>query len=133
MPFFNTSDTLYAAMQELFERMRISSSNPIDDLSASRLIIKIRLSSPTAEITVNGRQQPVQVSYGSSVIRPDLDVSMQADVLHQILLHETSLRSAIADQKMKVIGPIWKTKSLASILNEGRALYPQVLQEQGLR
>ncbi len=128
-PFYPSSDQLYQAMQVLFERIRLSATNPVDNLQASKLVIRIRLDNPQAEITVNGRMQPVRVLYGESTLRPDLDVSMAADTLHLILKHEISLKQAIANRQMKVIGPIWRTKPLADILNEGRLLYPQVLKD----
>jgi hypothetical protein len=58
---------------------------------------------------------------------------MSTDILHQILLDQLSLKKAVANRQLKVIGPIWKTTPLAEILEQGRQLYPSILHERGVR
>jgi hypothetical protein len=133
MAFFSTSQQLYSTLQILFERMNNHVPNPLEALYASRLIIRFKLTDPSAEITVNGRIQPVKVYYGKSAALPDLGVELSADTLHQILMDELSLRVSLAQRQMKVTGPIWKTSLLADILHEGRKLYPHIIQENGFK
>ena len=129
---YTSEEQLYQSMRLLFEHMRRQMPNPIDQLAASRLLIRLRITQPAAEIFVNGRQSPVSIHYGSSKLRPDLDAEMSAETLHQILSDTLSLKRALADRRVKVMGPIWKTASLVEILHQGRALYPAVLRQQGL-
>jgi hypothetical protein len=132
MPFYTNSDYLYRAMQNLFERLAEKRPGPMDALSASRLTIRFKLKEPSAEILVNGRMQPARLMYGSSSLRPDLDVELSADLLHQILLDEASIKKSIAARQLKVTGPVWKTTLLADILQEGKSIYPAILRENGL-
>ena len=61
-----------------------------------------------------------------------LDIELAADTLHQVLLGEQSLKKAFAGGLLKVRGPVWKTSDLGGLLDQGRQIYPQVLEEQGL-
>lgn len=134
MPIYNSEEQFYQMMQHLFERIRIQNPNPIDKLATARLIIRLSFTDPEAEIIVNGRRKPVIVSYGSikSLLLPDLEAEMTTETLHMVLMHTISLKSAIAYGKIKVSGMLWKTSSLAAILEQGRAHYPLILREHGL-
>ena len=95
-------------------------------------MIRLRTTDPEVEITINGRKKPVQITYGPSYPRPTLDIELAADTLHRVLLGEQSLKKALAGGLLKVHGPVWKTSHLGGLLKQGRQIYPQVLEEQGL-
>ncbi|HBX70696.1 MAG TPA: hypothetical protein DEH25_15275 [Chloroflexi bacterium] len=132
MPFFNNAEQVYSTMQALFEHLRHETPNPVDTLVSSRLNILITLSDPEAHININGRKRPVEVKYGTTNGRADLEISMTADQLHQILLDEYSIKTGFANGELKVRGPVWKTLAFADIFIQGRTYYPEVLREQGL-
>ena len=132
MPPYASSEQLYGAMQLLFDQLSAQKPGPMDSLAASRLTIRFRLLQPEAEITINGRAQPARMLYGKNHLRPDLQVEMQADLLHRILIREASIRESFAGGKLKVLGPIWKTQVLVDILEAGRTLYPAIVRENGL-
>jgi hypothetical protein len=132
MPVYANADQFYACTRVLFTRIEEEAPTAAEEILASRLMIRLRCTKPTAEITINGRRRPVQTSYGPSRLRPDLDVELAADTLHHILLGELSLKKALAGGLMKVRGPVWKTFALADLFYQGQALYPQVLRDQGL-
>lgn len=129
MPVFSSSEHLYAVLKDLFERVHRRTPNPIDALYSSKLTIRLRLSAPAGEVSINGRTNPALVQFGGNSARPELDVELNADTLHKILLDELSLKKAVATRQMKVLGPVWKTNSLGAILEAGRAIYPQVLKD----
>ena len=136
MPVYETSDQFYATLRQLFERVREETPNPVDALVSTRLAIRLQLSQPQAVITIYGRRRPVEIAYGNSSPisqqRADLEAELTADTLHYILLDELSLKKAIANRQLKVRGPVWRTKPLAEILDQGKKHYPQILREQGL-
>ncbi len=137
MPFYASSDQFYATLRQLFERVREDTPNPVDALLSARLAIRLHLSQPQAAITIDGRRRPVEIAYGNSSPlsrqRADLEAELSADTLHQILLDELTLMKAIGNRQLKVRGPIWRTKPLAEILDQGKKHYPQILREQGLK
>jgi len=130
MPYYDDSGHLLRNLKSLFERIRIEEPEATRAVSDSRLIIRLKFSSPQAEIVINGRHNPVQVYYNSGSLRPDLDISLPADALHKILLAELSLKKALASGQMSVRGPVFKTFALEDIFRKGQALYPQILREE---
>jgi hypothetical protein len=133
MPFYTDDSQFYSLMQMLFDRLRQRTPNPIDNLTAARLIILMKIPSPEAEVLINGRQKPVSVRYGrTGRVLPDLDAEMTGDTLHKILTHELSLRDAWAKRMIKVKGSILKAAPLVDILRASREIYQDVLREQNL-
>ena len=133
MPFYSTSDEFYATMQTFFDRMRDQQPNPVDTLVNNKISVRLKISHPSAEIAINARRNPVDVSFGDQIKwKPELDIQLSADTLHSILLDELSLSKALSDRKLKVSGPVWKTLTLAAIFHQGKAIYPKILDERNL-
>lgn len=130
MAIYTDPDQLYSSLRLLFGRIQQDPAATRSVLAA-RMAIRLRCTSPGAEVVINGRRQPLQISYGPAVLRPDLDVALSADALHRILLAEMPLRQAIGSGQMVVRGPILKTYPLEAVLHSGQALYPQVLRDLG--
>ena len=132
MPFYADADQFYACTQALFARIEEQNPGAADAILASRLVIRLRCTEPDAELTINGRQRPMQTRFGPSRLRPTLDIELPADTLHRIMLGEMSLKKALANGRLKVLGPVWKATDLADLFRRGQALYREVLHEQGL-
>ena len=132
MAIFVDSEQLYAATKALFARIAEEDPGAADAILASHLVIRLRSTEPETEITINGRQRPLQTTFGPSQVRPTLDIELPADTLHQIMLGEQSMKKALADGLLKVRGPAWKAMALADLFRQGQTLYPGVLREQGL-
>ena len=132
MAIYADSQQLYACARALFDQIQEQHPEAAKAILASHLVIRLRTTDPTVEITINGRKNPVEITYGPTRLRPTLDIELAADTLHQVLLGERSLKKAFAGGLLKVRGPVWKTSELADLLDQGRQIYPQVLKEQGL-
>jgi hypothetical protein len=131
MPFFEDSDQLYAVARDLLTRVQEEIPSASDNIARSHLVIRLATTEPTAEFTLNGRKRPVEITYGPTRLRPSLDLSLQADTLHGILLDELSLKRALANGLIKAQGPVLKLAALADLFRAGRQIYPQVLRDQG--
>jgi hypothetical protein len=129
MVFFTDSDQFYACTRALFSRIEDQDPGAADAILASRLVIRLRTTEPTAEITINGRQRPVETTFGPSRLRPTLDIELSADTLHRIMLGEQSMKKTLAGGQLTVRGPVWKVTALADLFYRMQALYPQVLHE----
>ncbi len=132
MPFYASSDQLYESFRQLFARLEAENPAATQAVRKSKLVFRFNCTRPDACITINGRRNPVQVTYGASSLKADLDVHLSADTLHQILLGHLSLRDALRRKAMQVRGPVWKSFALVEIFNQGKKLYPQILRQQGL-
>ncbi len=132
MPFYRDSEQLYTSFKALFACVETSYPRAHDAIRAARLVIRLRLSQPAAEIHLDGRQNPVRAAFGPRDVRPDLDIELAADTLHRILLGELTLTKALGSGQMKVKGPILKALTLGDLFTTGQRCYPGVLKEQKL-
>jgi len=132
MPFYTDAKQIYSIMEALFERMSDMTPDPVEALVSTHMVIRISLTAPYAHITIHGRKRPVTIGYGPSNGRADMEIGMEADTLHLILLDEYSIKQGFSNGELKVRGPIWKALSFANIFQKGRSFYPQVLNDEGL-
>ena len=132
MPVFADSTQLNSCLKALFTHVEEKNPDATRQVSASHLVIRLRVILPEAEMVINGRRNPVQITYGASSLRPDLEVQLSADALHAILLAELPLGKALASGQMKVRGPVFKSFVMEDVFHSGQAIYPQILREQGV-
>lgn len=130
MSIYRDSDQLYRCAEAFFGKMRETYPRAEDAVKKAKALIRISCPDLEAEFLINGRRNPVEIAYGPSRIRPEVDVEMASDTLHYILLGQLSLPRAVTSKKMKVKGPVWKTFSLADLFERGQDIYPDVLSEQ---
>lgn len=132
MPFYADPDTLYGSLREVFTRLE-TVPEAYRALTGARLTLRLKCSAPAAEVLLDGRRPgQFQAVYGPAAVRPDLDVELATDTLHQILLNALPLKKALGGGLVKVKGPVHKLTALAAVLEAGRLVYPDVLREQKL-
>lgn len=130
MPIYKSSDQLYTCAEAFFNRLRQTYPQAENAVKKAKLLIHISCIGPDVEFLINGRRDPVEITYGSSRIRPEVEVTMSSDTLHKILLGTLSLPKAVTSKAMKVKGPVWKTFALAELFERGQEIYPDILKEQ---
>jgi hypothetical protein len=126
------TDEFYAATRALFIRIEQEDPHAGDAILSTHLVMRLRSTAPDAEITINGRRRPIQITYGPDSVRPTLDIELPADLLHRILLGEQSMKKALASGELKVSGPVWKATALEDLFRQSQSLYPRVLRERNL-
>ncbi|MCP4427668.1 MAG: SCP2 sterol-binding domain-containing protein [Chloroflexi bacterium] len=132
MSFYTDADQFYDNLQALFARIEAGNSGATEALLQSKLRFRFCCSEPDAVLVVDARKRPLQIQYGhANTVKPDLDITLSADTLHQILLGELSLTKAMGSKQLKPTGPIWKTMVLADLFRQAKTIYPEILQEQG--
>lgn len=129
MAIYAGEEQLYACFKALFKRIEQGDETAAHALLKSKLSIRFRCSDPTAAITIDARKKPVDIVYGSTSIKPTLDIGLTADTLHEILLGELGLTKAIGSGRMKPKGPVWKSVALEPLLHDAQKLYPEILQD----
>jgi putative sterol carrier protein len=130
MAIYKDSDQLYTCAEAFFNRLRESYPQAEDAVTKAKTLIRIVCTDPDVEFLINGRRTPVEIVYGSSRIRPEVEVEMSSDTLHNILVGALSLPKAAATRQMKVKGPVWKIFALAELFERGQDIYPDILREQ---
>lgn len=129
MSAFPNTKTLYRTLEDLFHRLQEENPKADQAFTAARLLIRLNCTEPEGTIILNGRSRPFHAVFGPKEIDPDLDIWLSGDILHQILGGEIGLKKAMAQKKVRVQGPVFKTFTLAPLFEHGQRIYPQVLGE----
>ncbi len=132
MPVFSDSNQFYDCLQTLFDRVELAQPQAAEALLRSKLAIRFVTEEPAGVVVMDARKRPFQITYGVNSVKPDVDIALNADILHKILLGDLSITKAMGRRALVAKGPIWKTKALADLFYEARRIYPQVLAEKGL-
>lgn len=132
MAIYRDTEQFYACVRQLFAAIEQKDPNAAAALLKSRLIIRLQLTHPVGELIINGRQSPVETHFGRNSLKPDLDITLNGDTLHAILLGQLTLTKALGSGKLGVKGPVWKATVLADLFRQSQILYPQILQAQGI-
>jgi hypothetical protein len=132
MPVFSGSDQLYAVMKSLLKKIGEKDPTAARTLMSSRLLLRLRLRQPEAEVVINARHNPLEFVYGKSTLQPDLELEISADALHYILTGQMRFSKALGSGQLKLHGPVWKAFVLEDIFKHLQVLYPQVLREYGI-
>ena len=122
MPIYQTTDQLYACANQLFDQIQRDDPEAARPLLASRLVIRLKVTAPVGEIVLNGRSRPITTHFGSNSTRPDLDIELSGDTLHQILLGQLAIAKALGSKQLKAKGPVWKAAVLADLFRQGQTI-----------
>lgn len=129
MTIYASDQQLYTCIGELFRRIGDEHPAAEESVLDAGLLINFRCTQPAAIVTIDGRERPLQILYGTPARRPDLEIELTADALHHILLGDLKLTKAVGSRKLKPKGPVWKVFVLEPILSSAQTLYPQVIQD----
>jgi hypothetical protein len=131
MAVYRDSDQLTTLIKTLFNTIGEDPAT-LRSVTDANLIIRFVLKQPEASVTINGRKNPVMVTFDHSQLRPDLQVEMGADDFHGIMMGTLPLGKAFTGGKMKVKGPMHKSFVLQDIFHRCQDIYPQLARESGI-
>ncbi|MCP4417312.1 MAG: SCP2 sterol-binding domain-containing protein [Chloroflexi bacterium] len=126
MMAYQNEEHLYTCLRDLFAQIEADLPQATDSLLKAKICIRFNCSEPNAGLTINARKRPLQIDYGRSTHKPDLDVDVTGEALHQILLGNLSLTKAVGSKKVKPKGPVWKVMALADLFFHAQKIYPDV-------
>jgi putative sterol carrier protein len=128
---YQDTEHLYKTLQQLFEQLEQYNPTAATDFSRSRLIVRLNTTEPEGVVVLNGRTTPITTLFGEEArLRPDLDITLTANALHQILLGELSLTKALGQRDLQVKGSIFKATALANLFRQSQSIYPQLWNDQ---
>ncbi len=132
MSIYTSDQQLYACFQQLFTAIEAHDAKAANALLKASLAIRFDCVAPAASITIDARRAPVAVRYGSSDVKPTIEIGLKADTLHCLLLGSIRLGKAVGSDLLDMKGPVWKTLALADLFHTAQELYPAVLAEHQL-
>jgi hypothetical protein len=137
MGVFKDSNQFYATVGELMDRAKMDPKVGAK-IAKSGIILQFRYSDPEAVTTINARAKPTQpgafvdVIHGPTDLKPDIEMSMAADVAHAFWHGRVNLVEALAKKRILLKGNQLKVLSLLPAVQSLYAVYPQLLREKGL-
>jgi hypothetical protein len=136
MTFYPDSDTLYAVIRDLFDRV-VDAPGILDDLKKDKMRLRINIVQPDAVILLNTRTDPPGYSLDGDAKAPaDIGLHVEADVLHGVWLSQIRLRDAYTAGRLKIEGSTLRALpqllKLAGVFRFLESQYAPVLRERGL-
>jgi hypothetical protein len=136
MAVFQDSDQFYACVGELMDRAK-KDPQVGPKIAKSGIIIQFRYTNPDAMTTINAKDKPTQpgafvdVIHGPTELKPDVTMSMKADIAHAFWHGKVNLLSALAKKDIVAQGPIPKILKLLPAVEPLYKTYPALLREKG--
>ena len=135
MGVFKDAEALYECLGTLFSTV---AQDPVlgPKLAGSGLVIRFVYSDPDAQITVDTKNPPpagqfFTIHLGACDLKPEVLMTMKADVCHTFWLGKVNLLFALARRQIVAEGPIPKILKLLPIISPAYKLYPEILKKIG--
>lgn len=106
-------------------------------IAKSGIIIQFRYTDPEAITTINAKDKPTQpgafvdVIHGPCDLKPEITMTMKADVSHAFWHGKVNLVSALSKKQIIAVGPIPKILKLLPAVQPLYKQYPELLKEKG--
>ena len=134
MAVFKDYDELYTCMGRLYDEAK-RDSRIAPKIKDSHMVIQFRYDEPNAIVTINAAAPPSQegayfdVLWGDTGLKPDVEMSMKADVAHKFWHGKINLMAALARRQIIAKGPIPKILKLLPAVEPMYEMYPRLLLE----
>lgn len=134
MSLFPSADDVYRCIGGLMVGAR-NHAQLGPKVKASQLIIRFEYTNPESAITIDA-QNPEEgynfnVIFGDIDIKPNVLMTMTADVAHQFWLGKVNLTAALTRGQIKAKGPIQEILKLLPAIQPAYAMYPEHLKSIG--
>jgi putative sterol carrier protein len=136
MAVFQDTEQFYACVGALMDRAK-RDSQVGSKIAKSKIIIQFRYTEPDAMTTIDAKNKPTQagayvdVIHGPTDLKPDVTMSMKADLSHQFWHGKVNLMAALAKKEIVAEGPIPKILRLLPAVQPLYKIYPELLREKG--
>ena len=137
MAIFKSFDELQTCFGRLYDDAK-RDSRIAPKIKDSHLVIQFRYDDPHAVVTINAAAPPSQESAYFDVVwgddtglKPDIEMSMKADVAHQFWHGKVNLMAALARRQIIAKGPIPKILKLLPAVEPMYEMYPRILHDLG--
>jgi hypothetical protein len=136
MGVFRDASQFYECVGELMDRAKMDPQVGAK-IAKSGIIIQFKYTDPEAMTTINAKDKPTQpgafvdVIHGPCSLKPDVAMSMKADIAHAFWHGKVNLISALAKKDIVAVGPIPKIIKLLPAVEPLYKVYPALLREKG--
>jgi putative sterol carrier protein len=114
---------------QMFDQIATDDPDGMGPLVEQQMVIRFRLKQPDVELWVDGRDKPVQTSFGPQPLKASLTATLSGNTMHELLLGTLPLGRAMLFRKLKVQGSKSAAMKLESLLHACQAVYPSLSEE----
>ena len=125
MPVYTDAEQFYTVLQRVFEKVK-ERPDAIQSFTSSNLVIRLRLTDLDAEVLLDGRQPPMEVFFGARPGNADLELTMTADLLHEVWCGRRKLKDAFFGGQIQSSGNIFLAMKLTDLFREAERAYTLV-------
>ena len=136
MSIFKDSAQFYETVGALMDIAK-QDANVGPKIAKSGIVIQFKYTNPDAMTTVNAKDKPTQpgayadVIHGDCALKPDVVMTMKADIAHAFWQGKVNLISALAKKDIVAMGPIPKILKLLPAVEPLYKIYPELLRQKG--
>ena len=130
MATFESSEKLKLVLGGFFSYL-LTKNEIASKLLASKMVIKFSYREPDLTITIDLTGEKGIITFDDLEKKPEVEMSMKADVAHKFWFGKVNLVMALARREMVAKGPIPKILKLLPVIKPAYVLYPQYLKEKG--
>lgn len=130
MGYFQSSEQLQEVLGGFFKRL-FSDAQVGPKLRAAKLKLQFKYSDPELSISADSGAEPVAITFNDTEFKPDVQMSMKADVAHRFWFGKVNLIAALTRREMVAKGSIPKILKLLPAIKPAYTLYPEYLKENG--
>ncbi|NTU78705.1 MAG: hypothetical protein HGA45_04780 [Chloroflexales bacterium] len=136
MAYFKDEAELLQILGALFDRLK-TDARIAPKICEGKIVIQFRYDEPKGIITIDAAHPPKQqgaycdVFWGDTPLKPDVEMSMKADIAHQFWHGKINLMAALTRRQIIAKGPIPKILRLLPAVEPAYAMYPKLLREMG--
>ncbi|PDW01449.1 hypothetical protein [Candidatus Viridilinea mediisalina] len=136
MAYFKDEAELAQIIGGLYELVK-KDSQVAPKICAGKIIIQFRYDDPKGVATINAAHPPTQpaaycdVHWGEVELKPDVEMSMKADIAHQFWHGKINLMAALTRRQIIAKGPIPKILRLLPAVAPVYTIYPKFLRDIG--
>jgi hypothetical protein len=131
MSVYQSAEQFYAIMQEVFNYV-MQHPDHVTAFSHSNLVIRMNMRAPAAEILLDGRQPPLGVFFGPRPGRANLEITLDADLLHALWMGTESTHQAFLSGQIQTRGNLLKAMQLAEVFTAAERIYPTIARQYHL-
>ena len=128
MPVYTDPEKLYAILRRVFDTVK-ERPGAIESFTRSNLVIRLRLTEPSAEVLLDGRQPPLEIFFGARPGKADLELTMTADLLHEVWSGQRRLKDVFFGGQIQTSGNIFSAMKLTDLFREAERAYSQIQAE----
>ncbi len=132
MATFENSETLQKVLGGFFSFL-LTQKEMAEKLLASKMVIRFNYADPVLTITIDLTGPEGIITFNDAIKKPEVEMSMKADVAHRFWFGKVNLVMALARREMIAKGPIPKILKLLPIIKPAYELYPRYLNEKGFQ